>query len=352
MLYPHFRFYKKQDILNITRQRRFETKLGECVHVIQEGPVSEMLALSKARYVIVGIPEDIGVLGNYGVAGADTAWLPFLQAFCNIQSTDFFSGENILLLGQFDFSDVKALIGANAKNQEELADACRHAVEKIIDPEVEELIKLITQAGKTPVVIGGGHNNAYPLIKGAAKGLHKSGKIAATQINVVNADAHADYRVIEGRHSGNAFRYAKEDGFLNRYAVVGLHENYNSQRMLDELYSNIHIQYTTYEDIFIKEKLSLRQALGQAVSFTEDGYTGIELDVDCIQNALCSEAAPIGFTTLQARQYASFLSHHSHVAYLHIAEAAAQLVNGRQNSLMGKLICELVVDFIKGNSRR
>ncbi len=81
-----------------------------------------------------------------------------------------------MILGQFDFSDVKALIGANAKNQDELVDACRHAVEKIIDPEVEELVKLIAQSGKIPVVIGGGHNNAYPLIKGTAKGLQKSGQ--------------------------------------------------------------------------------------------------------------------------------------------------------------------------------
>ena len=51
--------------------------------------------------------------------------------------------------------------------------AYRHAVHTI-DEEVEPLIKLITAAGKIPIVVGGGHNNAYPLIKGAAKGLHKA----------------------------------------------------------------------------------------------------------------------------------------------------------------------------------
>ncbi len=76
--------------MNITRLRRFETKLGECVHVIQEGAVADILQQSKVRFVVLGIPEDIGVLGNYGTGGADTAWLPFLQSFCNVQSTDFF----------------------------------------------------------------------------------------------------------------------------------------------------------------------------------------------------------------------------------------------------------------------
>lgn len=335
--------------MNITRLRRFETKLGECVHVLPDGPAANMLQQSKAKFVVVGIPEDIGVLGNYGIGGADTAWLPFLQTFCNAQSTDFFSGEDILVLGQFDFSDIKALIGANAKNQDELVDACRHAVEKIIDTEVEELIKLITVAGKIPVVIGGGHNNAYPLIKGTAKGLHKAGKTNNTQINVINADAHADYRVMEGRHSGNAFRYAKEDGFLHRYAIIGLHENYNSQGMLDELYSNINIQYSTYEDIFIREKLNFRQALVKAVSFTEESYTGVELDLDCVHQSLSSAATPGGITVLEARQYMSFLSHYSHIAYLHISEGATQLTNGQQNAFTGKLICDLVIDFIKGN---
>jgi formiminoglutamase len=57
-----------------------------------------------------------------------------------------------------------------------------------------------------------GHNNAYGCIKGAAKGLYKAGIIPLVQINAINLDAHADFRPLEGRHSGNAFRYADEDG--------------------------------------------------------------------------------------------------------------------------------------------
>ncbi len=124
-----------------------------------------------------------------------------------------------------------------------MIDACRHAVANVIDAEVEELIKIITAAGKTPIVIGGGHNNSYPLIKGTAKGLQKAGMMNNSQINVINLDAHADYRIMEGRHSGNGFRYAREEGYLNKYAIIGLHENYNSQSMMDDLYSNINIQY-------------------------------------------------------------------------------------------------------------
>ncbi|MFT3747152.1 MAG: arginase family protein [Agriterribacter sp.] len=351
MVYPHFKLYKRQDILSITRLRRFETRVGECIQHLPDKPLAEALAQSKAQYVIVGIPEDIGVRANYGVGGTETIWLPFLQALCNMQSTDAFTGEEILLPGYFDFSDVKSLITANAKNQDELIDACRHAVANIIDNEVEELVKVISSAGKIPIVIGGGHNNAYPLIKGAAKGLQKAGKQPGAAINVINACAHSGYRIAEGRHSGNSFRYAVEEGFLKKYAVIGLQENYNSQRVMDDLYSNIHIQYTTFEDISLREKLNFRQAIVQAISFTEEAFTGIELDMDCIEQTLTSALSPSGFTALQARQYINFTAYYPNIAYLHICEGAAQLTNGLSNAFAAKLVSELVNDFIKVNRK-
>ena len=63
-----------------------------------------------------------------------------------------------------------------------------------IDEEVEEMVKIITQYEKIPIIIGGGHNNAYPAIKGAAKGLYKAELFPLAQINCINLDAHTDYR--------------------------------------------------------------------------------------------------------------------------------------------------------------
>ncbi len=344
----HFRFYTKQDILNITHLRRYETKLGEKLRTPDhEKDLSSQLAESSARYVLFGIPEDVGVRANHGRGGADTAWLPFLKSFVNIQSCDRLTGDEIIMLGQFDFSDIEQLIDANAKSYEERIDALRHAVSNIIDGEVEELVKLITAAGKTPIAIGGGHNNTYPLIKGAAKGLHKGGKIDKPTINAVNVDAHADFRISEGRHSGNGFRYAMEESYLKRYAVVGLHENYNSQSMMDDLYSNLNIQYVSFEDIFILEKLNFRQAIAQAFSFTDEDYTGVELDLDSIREILSSAMSPTGITTIHARQYMVFAGANPKIAYLHIAEGATKLDDGREDEQTGKLIAYLVTDFVK-----
>ncbi len=208
----HFKFYSKEDILSLTRVRRFETRLGERLQFVKkESDWPGVIQESDAKYVLLGIPEDFGVKANYGIGGTDTAWLSFLSSFVNIQSNDYLSGENILMLGLFDFGDIKFLIENNAYNPEEKINAYRHAL-NIVDEEVENLLKVIASCKKIPIIVGGGHNNSYPIIKGVAKGLHKAEVIPLAQINCINLDAHADYNVAEGRHSGNGFRYAEEDG--------------------------------------------------------------------------------------------------------------------------------------------
>jgi len=343
----HFKVYSKKDILSLTRVRKFETKIGERIQFLNaEGEWPEVLHQSSARYVLIGIPEDIGVKANLGVGGADTNWYPFLNSFLNIQSNDFFTGENVLLLGHFDFGDLKYLIENNAYNRDELIDAYRHAV-NLIDEEVENMMKAIAAAKKIPVIIGGGHNNAYPIIKGVAKGLHKAEVLPLAQVNCINLDAHTDYRTMEGRHSGNAFRYAEADGYLGKYCIVGLHENYIPQNVLSDIHANPFIHYSSYEDIFIHEKLNFIQAVAHASGFTEDSYTGIELDLDSIQNVLSSACSPSGITALQARQYINFAATDSKVGYLHISEGACQLTDGSKDDRTGKLIAYLVSDFFK-----
>jgi formiminoglutamase len=343
----HFKYYDKQDLLFLTKIRRFETKLGEQVQVIKDkGNLELSLEQSTAVYVLLGIPEDIGVQANLGVGGCDSVWIPFLTAFLNTQSNDFLPGSELLLLGHFDFGDIKYLIEQNAYSPEERMEAYRHAV-YTIDEEVEQVVKLITASKKIPIVIGGGHNNAYPLIKGAAKGLFKGGLIPLAQINAINLDAHTDFRPLEGRHSGNGFRYAEEDGFLEKYCVVGVHENYLQQNILLDVMNNPFMDLITYEDIFIRERRNFIQAVAYAVGFTEDNFTGIEVDLDSIENVLSSAQTPSGITSLHARQFVNFSAAHSNPAYLHICEGAIQMTDGRKNESTGKLISFLVGDFIK-----
>ncbi len=346
----HLKLYTKQDILSLTKIRRFETKLGERLQVLKEGSeIAQAIATSPAQYVLFGIPEDLGAKGNLGIGGTDTLWIPFLQSFLNIQSNDFFDGGEVLLIGHFDFGDIQYLIDTTARSNEEKVEAFRHAV-NTIDDEVEHLAKLITEAGKIPIVVGGGHNNSYPLIKGTAKGWHKAGALPLAQINCINLDAHADYRPMEGRHSGNAFRYAEEDGYLQKYCVVGLHENYIPQNSWVDIVNNPFIDCITFEDIFVHEKRSFMQAVSHATGFTEDTMTGIDIDLDGIQNTLSSAMTPVGITPIHARQYISFAAADAKAAYLHICEGATRLSDGRTDATSGKLASYLVSDFVKARA--
>lgn len=343
----HFKFYSKEDILSLTRIHRYETKTGERIQYIKPGQEwPEVIEESTAKYVLLGIPEDFGVKGNNGIGGTDTAWLSFLHAFLNTQSNDFMSGENILLLGHFDFGDIKFLIENNAYNDEEKINAYQHAI-NIIDDEVESIIKVIASAKKIPIVIGGGHNNAYPIIKGVAKGLYKAEVIPLSQINCINLDAHSGYAVTNGRHNDNAFRYAEEDGYLGKYCLVGLHENYIAQSILMDIHNNPFVDYITYEDIFIHERKNFIQAVAHATGFTEDSYTGIDIDLSCIEDTLSNNFTPNGISTLHARKFVTFTAQDAKVAYLYICEGATQLADGRKNDATGKLISYLVSDFIK-----
>lgn len=116
----HLKIYSKLEILSLTKIRRFETKLGERLQVINDmASLEKSIAESTARYILFGIPEDLGAKGNYGIGGADTLWIPFLQNFLNIQSNDFLDGQEVLLLGHFDFGDIQYLIDTTAKSEDE-----------------------------------------------------------------------------------------------------------------------------------------------------------------------------------------------------------------------------------------
>lgn len=350
--------YSKSDILAFTKVRKFETRLGEEVLTVADaGNIAASIEGSPAEYVLLGIPEDLGIRAYAGPIGgpagkasaghgAQTAWWDFLCDFLNIQSNDFLVGSNVLVLGHFDFSDLGRIIEANASNPEEKLDAYRHAVHTI-DEAVEPLIRIITAAGKIPIVIGGGHNNAYPLIKGSAKGLHKAGLTNLAQINAVNLDAHPELNPVEGRHSANGFRYAEEDGYLEKYCVIGVQESYLPQNVWTDILNNPFIDCITYEDIFVLEKRTFTQAVAHATGFTEDNYIGLELDLDAIAHMPGAGLPPSGLTPLHARQYVTFAAIDSKIAYLHICEGAVCLGNGCSNPSTGRLISYIVSDFLK-----
>ena len=326
----YFKIATAAQLADLTNVRVGEEKLGQHMRV----PESEnWLQNSDCKFLLLGIPEDIGVRANGGVGGTQTLWPAFLRVFANIQHTDALRGENILLAGHFDFQEWLR------ESQEADLPTLRKLVAKI-DDEVFLLIEKIVAAGKIPIVIGGGHNNSYPLLKGASLAKKQS-------INCINLDAHSDFRQMEGRHSGNGFRYAMHEKFLAKYAMVGLHRNYNSQAIVGEMAANANVHFSFLEDLLLSGKSAFSEMMQAGFSHCAGAPTGIELDIDCIEDALASAATPCGISTLEARQFLVSASQHSNVAYLHLAEGAVELADGRHDAGMGKLVGYLVADFIR-----
>ncbi|MFM6976919.1 MAG: formimidoylglutamase [Sphingobacteriaceae bacterium] len=318
--------YTPADLADMTLVREGETKLGQQMSTVSD---LEALKAHPAKFVLIGLPEDIGVRANGGKAGAAGTWAPSLKALCNIQCTEKLLGESLLVLGHLDFTE--EMVNSQVADTEGLRSLVRD-----IDEGVFSLLLQIFESGKTPLVIGGGHNNAYPILKALSTHRKKG-------INVINIDAHADFRALEGRHSGNGFSYAFADGFLDKYAICGLHENYNSQYIIDQL--NAHpdrISYTFFED-FLRAKSDVNIAFRQALNFTS-GTTGLEIDLDSMAGVSASAGSLSGFGAEQVRSMI-YQAKGTPLAYLHICEGIAET-----QPLLPRLISYLISDFVKAQS--
>lgn len=304
--------YGKIDLQNCFSPRTGETKLGEVINNLQ-----------NPKYIILGVEESIGPRANKGQSGAENGFKTFLNSFLNMQSNESLRGDNILVLGKI---------------------VQKHEIQNDLSTKVEELDQFIFEVlekyvsdSQIPIVIGGGHNNAFPLMKFSANKYSKA-------INVVNLDAHADYRQLEGRHSGNPFSYAFRHGHLNQYHVFGLHQRYNSQQILNDLRRDGH-QFTFHEDYILEEKSYLhdfKSVINQMSS--EENYLGIELDLDAIEHMPSSAFTPVGVPISIARQYLKVFAEYPKLAYLHLPEGAPK--TDREDRIVGKTLAYFVSDFI------
>ena len=328
------KIYSESDISSILRKRAGETKFGEKVSFVEN---LEDLKKHPSKYVLFGIPEDIGVRANYGNLGASEAWKAALSSLLNIQHNAYTNAENVILLGEIDCDK-------QMKQADEIfAKENRYVVElgsltEQIDEKVSFIVETIVAANKTPIIIGGGHNNSYGNLRGSSEGIK-------SKINCINFDAHTDFRNLEHRHSGNGFSYAFDEGYLEKYFIFGLHRNYTSEAVFKTIEKNkSRIDFNLFEDIAIQNKQTFYEAITQAQEFCCDKAFGVELDMDTIELMGSSAITPSGFTLTDARAFVSYFSKLDKMKYIHICEGApsAEIYPGQ----IGKAIAYLVSDII------
>ncbi len=334
------------DLGKITNHRNGEIKFGEKMITVPKGldPL-DFLATCEAKYVLFGIPEDIGIRANYGRPGAASAWNSAIKSIANIQHNRFCKGNQIVILGQLNVTSEMEEVAHLDFNDIDDRSKLSQLVEKI-DKEVSHIIFNIVKLGKVPIVIGGGHNNAYGNIKGSALAKGKP-------INAINFDALSDFRILEGRHSGNAFSYAYEEGFLKKYFIFGLHENYTSKSVLDTLKKiEDRVRFVTYDSINIRKEKDFEQEMTQALDFINQEPFGVEIDLGSIPNIASNTMTLTGFSVEELRRFVSFFGKFQNVTYLHLCEGAPDLGEEKNDHLIGKIIGHLITDFIKSNNEK
>ncbi len=329
MLQTIFSFPNPAEYTNV---REGETKVGEKVQVARESDWERSIAESDAQFVWLGLAEDIGVRANGGIGGTHTAPEAGLRALLNIQDKASFYGEKLMVGGL-----LKCRMPEDAS-----VEALREAVAEI-DILVTEKVRAIVAARKIPLVMGGGHNNCYGLLRGASEAL-------GAPLAAINLDAHVDFRRMEGRHSGNGFRYACEEGFLKKYAPVCLHRAYNSPAIVEELLGNADLLPSFYENVFLGEKSLFEETLTAVFAHVEGFPTGIELDLDCIENVLSSAMTPSGVSMRDARRFLCRAAAQTNAAYLHLTEGVAQRADGLESTTIGKTLAYLAADFMSCKS--
>ncbi len=328
----HLQYANATDILAKTALREGETKLGEQFEYLT---ALEDLRDSTATYVVFGIEEDIGVQANFGKKGTAKAWDAFLNTFVNLQYNRY-THKNIILLGSIK------VVPSEPINKNTPKQSLGDIVDRI-DKMVSQVVSAVVRANKIPIIIGGGHNNAFGNIKGVS--LAKN-----NPINVINIDAHTDLRPLDYRHSGNGFSaaYRQDDQrYLELYSIFGLHANYTSQAIFDWMDQRPQqIEYKLFEDI--TNETDALHVFKTMISKLQNADIGLELDCDAIQDFPTSAQTPSGFALNTIRKCVTLAASLPQIAYFHLCEAAPTKMTSGQ---VGKALSYLVSDFIRAHDK-
>lgn len=336
--------YQAATLAAFQQLREGETRLGQSLRYADAGlPLAEALTAAKQQgcvFVLLGVPEDIGPRANLGQGGSDLGWQAFIRKFINLQQNGFLDASQIVLLGELNCADLQ--------QQSQNADlATLRSLCAELDIRLEAVLMAIFAAGLTPIVIGGGHNNSLPLLAALAKNEQQA-------VNCINLDPHADFRLLEGRHSGNGFSYAKTQGYLDRYLVMGFHELKNSASSLAQIKA-AGVDLLSYQQLFVREQTPWPELLKLWLSQREPQQVfGIELDTDAITGMPVSAYNSCGLSVQQAEHFVYLLATQAQSRYLHLAEAApaqhpAGLAAGMNEA--GQILTALVCAFLFGKAQ-
>ncbi|MBC8124989.1 MAG: formimidoylglutamase [Candidatus Kapabacteria bacterium] len=290
--------------------------------------VDATLAPANAEIVcvLIGVPQDIGVVRNNGRAGAAEAPSAIRASLMKLASSQF---QDVVESGRMCIVD-SGDIETSGKTLEQIHDEQHDAVARVL------------QRGHFPIVLGGGHDCAWPTIRAFEAGNKEYG--------VVNIDAHADVRPLQGddrAHSGSPFRQMLEQtpsqllpgGFVE-FGIQGASVAASHLAFVRDAGMHVVMLGDTRKEsiVFVWDRAYAHAALSQRVY--------VSLDMDAFASAFApgvSAPAADGFTPYEVASCLRAAASSGSMAAFDIVEMNPRFdVDGRTAKLAATMISEVL----------
>ncbi|MDD4160337.1 MAG: formimidoylglutamase [Synergistaceae bacterium] len=303
-----------------------DRRLGELVHR------GKMSSVRNSDVVIIGAPEDRGILANKGRAGAAKGPDDVRRRLYKLTP-----GFNM------DFDRIKVIDAGNISTKGLTLEEVHLALQ-------EAVAEAVSRKG-IPLVIGGGHDLSYPGIAGLAQGA----ELKNDSMGLINVDAHLDVRTDEnGINSGTSFYRALtqlENKALmgNAFVEFGIQEPYNSPYYYDWVKKQGGNVFTLKE---VSERVM--ESFLQALSIvSKRGRTvALSLDIDSVRSTEAPGASasnPSGLKAPELDKIAYLAGRSPQIRYLDIMEVSPPLDEDHRTA---SLAASAIFWFLRGLSER
>lgn len=297
-----------------------DPRIGDCcVYDVQALPEAPLMI------AILGVPQDIGVERNGGRVGSAAAPSAIRRALTKLTPTAFLPALRNGSLALCDLGDI---------------DTAGKTLEQIHD-EHHDIVAQLVKRGIVPIIIGGGHDCAWPTVRALSS--------VGTPFGVINIDAHTDVRPLkDGRsHSGSPFRQMLDmqdskllpGGFVefgiqatsaSAHHIADIRDAGMHVMMLDEI---------RHEGIDAAWQRALRHAAAS-------GATYVSVDMDAFASAYApgvSAPAADGFTPADLRPCLRHAAASGSLIALDLVEVNPTYdLDGRTAKLAAQLICDVI----------
>jgi formiminoglutamase len=245
---------------------------------------------SEATHVLIGCPQDHGVLRNHGRPGAAGAPAAIRSIFYRLKPPK--DSHEICLV---DAGDIQV-----------------NGVLEDVHTRLQSVVAYSLAAGKSVIVLGGGNDISFA--DGAA--------LAETfgEIVCVNLDAHLDIRKSPTRNSGTPYRNLLDNDLIkpSNLFEVGIQPWANSSLYLEEA-QNLGIHITTLGEIH-KTQGDLWDPLIASLPYLP---LLAGLDMDCVRSSDApgaSAPSPVGFSAEEILAFADRIREHPAATVFEISE--------------------------------